>query len=166
MLKLIYGPDPIFSQKAQPVTNVTDDTRLKIKQMFEIMYAHQGVGLGANMVGLLEKIIVIDLQEGGVKQPIAMVNPRIREISQDTQSFEEGSLSFPGISAEIIRPKSICVKYLDEHGTEKQKHAAGWLAQVIQHEIDYLDGVIFLDYLSKLKKQTLLKKLKKTQKVL
>ncbi|WP_321389293.1 peptide deformylase [Emcibacter sp.] len=163
-LKLIYAPDPIFRQKAAPVDRVDDEIRQMSSDMFEVLYREQGVGLGANMVGLLKRLIVIDLQEGGVKQPIAMVNPEIVEKSEELQAFEEGSLSYPGISAEITRPKNITVTYLDEQGAAQTLEAEGWLATVIQHEVDYLDGVVFLDYLSPVKRNMLLKKMKKYRK--
>ena len=163
-LKLVYAPDPIFRQIAEPVEAVDDGIRALLAGMFEVLYRERGVGLGANMVGLLKRLVVIDLQEGGVKTPIAMVNPEIIEKSDEMQIFEEGSLSYPAISAEITRPKSITVKYLDEQGAEQTLKAEGWLATVIQHEVDYLDGVVYLDYLTPMKRNMLLKKMKKFRK--
>ncbi|WP_417319197.1 peptide deformylase [Emcibacter sp.] len=163
-LKLIFAPDPVFRQTAVAVEKVDDDIRALLKAMFEVLYAERGVGIGANMVGLLKRLIVIDLQEGGEKRPFAMVNPVIIEKSEETQTFEEGSLSYPGISAEVTRPKKITVNYLDEEGAEQTLAAEGWLATVIQHEVDYLDGVVYLDYLSQMKRNMLLKKMKKYKK--
>lgn len=160
-LSLLIAPDPIFSQHAAPVTQVDERIRQHIAEMFETLYRERGVGLGANMVGLLKRIIVIDLQENGVKTPLAMINPEIIAASQEMQSHEEASLSFPGIHATVTRPKAIEVCYLDEQGKEQSLHAEGWLATVIQHERDYLDGVVYLDYLSKMKRTMLMKKMLK-----
>ena len=164
-LKLVYAPDPVFRQTAEPVGQVDDEIRALLDGMFEVLYRERGVGLGANMVGLLKRLVVIDLQEGGAESPIAMVNPEIIEKSEETQTFEEGSLSYPSISAEVTRPKQITVTYLDAQGAEQTLRAEGWLATVIQHEVDYLDGVIYLDYLSPVKRNMLLKKMKKFRKL-
>ena len=120
-----------------------------------------GRGLGANMVGLLERIVVIHMWERDKLLTYSMVNPEIIEFSKETQVFEEASLSFPGISAKITRPKQIKVKYLDYNGNEQMLEADNFLSTVIQHEIDYLDGKIFLDYLSKIKRDMLINKMKK-----
>lgn len=160
-LSLIIAPDPIFNQTAEPVALVDDAVRHLISEMFEVLYQEEGVGLGANMVGLLKRIIVIDLQEGGVKTPLAMINPEIISSSEEMQVREEASLSFPGIHGKVSRPKSIEVRYLDEQGKTRSLHADGWLATVIQHERDYLDGIVYLDYLSKMKRTMLMKKMLK-----
>lgn len=160
-LSLIIAPDPIFSQCAEPVAIVDDAIRRLISEMFEVLYREQGVGLGANMVGLLKRIIVIDLQEGGLKTPLAMINPEIISSSDEMQAREEASLSFPGIHGKVSRPKSIEVRYLDEQGETRSLQADGWLATVIQHERDYLDGIVYLDYLSKMKRTMLMKKMLK-----
>jgi peptide deformylase len=162
---LTLAPDPIFRQVAMPVNAVNDKVRTHIDAMFETLYREQGVGLGANMVGLLERIIVVDLQEGGVRTPLAIVNPHLVEVSDETQVFEEASLSFPGISAKIMRPASIKVTYLDREGKSRCIEAKGFLAQVIQHEMDYLDGRTFLDHLSPVKRKMLLKKYEKTKRI-
>lgn len=160
-LSLIIAPDPIFNQTAEPVAIVDDSIRQLVSEMFEILYQKQGVGLGANMVGLLKRIIVIDLQEGGLKTPLAMINPEIISSSDEMQVREEASLSFPGIHAKVNRPQSVEVRYLDEQGAPQSLGADGWLATVIQHERDYLDGVVYLDYLSKMKRTMLIKKMLK-----
>ncbi len=160
-LSLIIAPDPIFSQCAEPVALVDETVRHIISEMFEVLYQEQGVGLGANMVGLLKRIIVIDLQEGGLKTPLAMINPEIISSSAELQVREEASLSFPGIHAKVSRPQSIEVRYLDQQGVSQSLRAEGWLATVVQHERDYLDGVVYLDYLSKMKRNMLMKKMLK-----
>lgn len=161
-LNLVFAPDPIFRQKAVPVVTVTDETRALVDAMFDVLYREQGVGLGANMVGLLHRIVVIDLQETGDKTPLTLIDPERIKASEETQVFTEASLSFPGISAEITRPRAITVTYLDYDGNPRELEAEGWLAQVIQHEMDYLDGRTYLDHLSSLKRSRLLKKMQKT----
>ena len=160
-LPLIIAPDPVFRMTAEPVNEVDDQTRAEVKAMFDTLYREQGVGLGANMVGLLKRIIVVDLQEEGKKAPLAMINPEITKLSGETQTFEEASLSFPGISANVTRPGSIDVAYLDTDGNSRSLEATGFLATVIQHEIDYLDGRTYLDHLSAVKRNMLLKKMAK-----
>lgn len=161
MLSLVMGPNPIFKQKALPVAEVNDAVRQDVQDMFRIMYAEGGLGLGANMVGLLKRIVVVDLQQDGIKAPLALINPEIMASSDETQSTQEASLSFPGISAEITRPKAITLRYLDENGKEQTLDADGFLAVVIQHEMEYLDGKTYLDHLSKMKRDMLIKKMKK-----
>ena len=162
-LPLVVGPDPVFRKKAETVEVVDDSIRTLISDMFETLYQEQGVGIGANMVGVLKRIIVIDLKENGTKQPIAMVNPEIIKTSGDRQVFEEASLSFPGISAKIERPSRITVRFLGEQGDHQEIEAQGFLATVIQHEMDYLEGRTFLDHLSRVKRDGLMRKYRKMQ---
>ncbi|WP_025897967.1 peptide deformylase [Sneathiella glossodoripedis] len=162
-LPLVIAPDPIFRKKAEVVDKVDDEIRGHIHDMFETLYAANGLGLGANMVGLLKQIIVIDLKENGVSQPLAMVNPEILQSSDSMQVYNEASLSFPGISADIKRPDQITVRYLDEPGDEQTLKADGFLATVIQHEMDYLQGRTFLDHLSRTKRDTLMRKYLKSR---
>lgn len=163
-LQLVYAPNAIFRKKALPVEAVNDRVRALIDQMFEVLQIENGIGLGANMVGLLERIVVINMWERDKLLTYSMVNPEIIESSKETQVFEEASLSFPGISAKIARPKQIKVKYLDYHGNQQILEADNFLSTVVQHEIDYLDGKIFLDYLSKIKRDMLINKMKKYMK--
>ncbi|WND03096.1 peptide deformylase [Temperatibacter marinus] len=163
MISLRIAPDPILRKTAKKVTHVTDELRGIIRQMYDLLYAARGIGLGANMVGLLERIVIVDLQDGDHPK-VTMINPVITWHSEEMQSNEEASLCFPGISAEVTRPLEISVTYLDETGHEQTLQAAGWFAQVIQHEIDYLDGKIYLDYLSKMKRDRLMKKMEKYKK--
>lgn len=160
-LELVIAPHPIFHQIAQPVEKVDDETRADVVAMFDTLYREQGVGIGANMVGLLKRIIVIDLQKDGKKTPLAMINPVVARASPETQVFEEASLSYPGISAKITRPSEVTVTYLDTQGETQSLDAAGFLATVIQHEMDYLDGQTYLDHLSSVKRKMLLKKMEK-----
>ncbi|MCL4159976.1 UNVERIFIED_CONTAM: hypothetical protein GTU68_047224 [Idotea baltica] len=131
--------------------------------MINLLYAEQAVGAAATMVGILKRVVVIDLQEKGKRAPISMINPEIIYRSEDLQVFEEGSICFPGVSAEIKRPTSITVNFLDEKGADRSLDASGYLSSVIQHEIDYLNGVTYFDYLTSVKKNLLLKKTKKHQ---
>ncbi|WP_339861617.1 peptide deformylase [Paremcibacter congregatus] len=163
-LPLIYGPDPIFSQIALPVTSFDTDLATLTQRMIATLYQEQAVGLGANMVGSLQRIIVIDLQDNGNRTPQIFINPKITGKSAEKQCFEEGSVCFPGISAEITRAKSLTLTYQDIRGQILTLEADGYLATVIQHELDYLDGVIFLDHLSTIKRKMLLRKTQKFQK--
>lgn len=165
-LPLVIAPDPVFRMVAAPVVIVDDQTRAEVDAMFETLYKEKGLGLGANMVGLLKRIIVVDLQEDGKKAPLAMINPIVVRASKERQLFEEASLSFPGIGAKIRRPKSIEVTYLDTQGGEQTLEAEGFLATVIQHEMDYLDGRTYLDHLSVTKRNLLLKKMSKLKKAI
>jgi len=161
LLNIIIAPNPIFKQKAKVVENFNEEIKHIISDMLETMYHEHAVGLGANMVGIPWQIAVLDLKENNINKPYVMVNPEILEYSKDLDEYEEASLSFPGISSKIIRPKKIKAKYLDENGQEQILEADGFLSRVIQHEVDYLKGTVFLDYLSKLKRDMLLKKMTK-----
>lgn len=160
-LHLITAPDPIFRQKAEVVEVVDDDIRAIVDQMFEVLYAEKGLGLGANMVGVLKRICVVDLGEDGKREPITLINPEIIEASDELEEYEEASLSYPGISAKIKRPKEITVKFLDRDGKAQELKAEVPLSTVIQHEMDYLGGRTYLDHLSKMKRDRLLKKMQK-----
>ncbi len=158
---LIRGFDPIFRKKAAPVTVFDADLRRTVDRLYEILYAAGGIGLGANMVGLLQRIAIVDLQPGGVRTPLTLINPEITWMSEERQTFEEASLCFPGIGAPVTRPAAIRLTYRDADGAEWRREAEGWLAQVIQHEVDYLDGILFPDRLSRLKRDGLMKKIRK-----
>lgn len=165
-LPLVFAPDPVFRKTAEAVSEVDDEIRQLIRDMFDTLYLEKGLGIGANMVGVLKRVIVLDLQDGGIKNPIAMINPDISFASDEVQTFTEASLSFPGIEAKVTRPTSISVQYLNEHGAVSQMDADGFLATVIQHEMDYLDGRTFLDQLSRLKRDALMRKYKKLRRTI
>ena len=130
--------------------------------MEETMYKAPGIGLAAVQIGILKRVVVIDIsKDDGKKNPLFFVNPKIIYKSENTSTYEEGCLSLPGQFAEIERPAECLVKYLDFYGKEKQLKADGLMATCIQHEVDHLDGILFIDYLSKLKKTMIIKKLKK-----
>ena len=135
--------------------------------MLETMYAAPGIGLAAIQVGIPKRIIVLDIeQKEGKKNPLFFVNPEIIEKSKDLSTYEEGCLSVPGQFAEIDRPDKCHIKYLDYYGEKKEINAEGMLATCIQHEMDHLEGILFIDYLSKLKKSMIVKKLSKQKKVI
>ena len=159
--KLIYGPNPIFKRTSENVEKVDDEILDLCAGLRELLYAQAAVGVAATMVGVLKRVIVVDLQENDKKSPFSMINPVIVSASEEMQSFEEGSICFPGVSAQITRPKSIKVEYLDEGGKKVRMDATGYLSTVIQHEIDYLDGKTYFDYLSPMKRKLLFKKTKK-----
>lgn len=163
-LNLIMAPNPIFKQSALPVTNIDDDVRALCHDMLETLYEERGIGVAAPMVGILKRIIVIDLQEDGIRSPLVCINPTVNSTSTETQKHEEASLCFPGIRAEIERPTAINLDYLDMEGKTQNLQAKGWLSTVIQHELEYLDGKVFLDNLSKLKRNRLIKKMVKDMK--
>ena len=164
ILKLIEAPNSIFKQKAKPVTVFDEGLKNLVEAMFDVLYHHQGIGLGANMVGVLQRIIIIDLQTDGKNTPMIFINPEIEFIDAEMQTYTEASLSFPGISADINRHKNISLKYNNLRGEVKKLTTEGWLATVIQHEMDYLNGRTFLDHLSPVKRDSLLRKMKKINK--
>ena len=165
MRKILIEPDPILRQKSKPLENVNDETRKLMDEMLETMYQAPGIGLAAVQIGILKKIVVIDVsKEKEKKNPLFLVNPEILNRSKETSIYEEGCLSLPGQFAEIERPSECLLKYIDYHGKEKQLKADGLLATCIQHEVDHLNGILFVDYLSKLKKDMIVKKLLKYKK--
>lgn len=161
ILSLVYAPDPIFRKKASPVEKVDDAVRSIIDDMFETLEFEKAVGMGANMVGILKRIAIADLHENGVSKPYTFINPEIFWYSDELQEFEEASICFLGISAAVKRPRAIKLRYLDYNGNKQELEAEGFFASVIQHEIDYLNGKIFLDYVSKMKRDMLIKKMQK-----
>ena len=165
--KIIIEPDNILREKSEPIEKVDDELKILMDDMLETMYAAPGIGLAAVQVGILKRLIVIDIsknEEG--KDPLFLVNPEIIFRSKKTSTYEEGCLSLPGHYAEIERPAECHINYIDYDGKQKNLKADGLLATCIQHEIDHLDGVLFIDYLSKLKKDMILKKLIKHKKEL
>jgi len=160
-LSLVMAPDPIFKQSADDITQIDGDVRSLCNDMLETLYAERGIGIAAPMVGVLKRIIAIDLQEEGARAPLVCINPVLKNTSDQTHKHEEASLCFPGIRAEVERPSSIELTYLDLDGITQSLKADGWLATVIQHEMEYLDGRTFLDNLSKLKRDRLIKKMVK-----
>ena len=160
--KILTEPDPFLRQKSTPVEQVDDEIRSLMDDMRETMYAAPGIGLAAVQIGVPKRVIVIDLSKDSEKRdPMYFVNPEIIKKSEDDASYEEGCLSVPNQFAEIDRPKNCDVEYLDYNGKKKLLKAEGLLATCIQHEMDHLEGILFIDYLSKLKKSMIIKKLSK-----
>ena len=163
--KIVIEPDPILRKKSDALEKVDNDIRKLLNEMLETMYSAPGIGLAAVQIGILKRLIVIDIsKEKENKNPIFMINPEIIHKSNKTSMYEEGCLSLPGHFAEIERPAECLVKFLDYNGKEKELNAEGLLSTVIQHEVDHLNGVLFIDYLSKLKKDMIIKKLVKQKK--
>ena len=165
--KILTEPDPFLRQKSTSVDKVNDKTRSLMDDMLETMYKAPGIGLAAIQVGVPKRIIVIDLSKDGEKKnPLYFVNPEIVIKSNQNTSYEEGCLSVPNQFAEISRPDTCKIRFLDYEGNEKTIEAKGLLATCIQHEMDHLEGILFIDYLSKLKKNMIIKKLSKQKKTL
>ena len=163
--KILTEPDPILRKKCEPLEKVDSDTKKLMDDMLETMYAAPGIGLAAVQVGILKRLVVIDISKTEEKkQPIFLINPQIIRQSKKTSVYEEGCLSLPGQFAEIERPAECTIKYIDYNGKEKDLKADGLLATCIQHEVDHLNGILFIDYLSKLKKDMIIKKLVKQKK--
>ena len=160
--KIIIEPDPILRKKCEPLEKVDTDTKKLMDDMLETMYAAPGIGLAAVQIGILKRLVVIDIsRDEEKKNPIFLINPEITNQSKKTSVYEEGCLSLPGQFAEIERPAKCTIKYIDYNGKEKDLKADGLLATCIQHEVDHLNGILFIDYLSKLKKSMIIKKLSK-----
>jgi peptide deformylase len=164
LLDILHFPDPRLRIKAKPVPAVTDATRRLIKDMLETMYAAPGIGLAATQVGVDERVIVVDVSDDS-DEPMAFINPEIltqegREISQ------EGCLSVPGVYEDVERAERIRVRALDRNGKQLEFDADGLLAICIQHEIDHLNGKLFVDYLSDLKRQRIRKRIEKEEREL
>ncbi len=163
--KIIIEPDPVLRKKCDPLEKVDDQTRKLMKDMLETMYNAPGIGLAAIQIGILKRLVVIDIsKDQEKKEPLFLINPEIIHTSNKTSIYEEGCLSLPGQFAEIERPAECVLKYVDYQGIQKEMKAEGLLATCIQHEVDHLNGILFIDYLSKLKKDMIIKKLAKQKK--
>jgi peptide deformylase len=163
---ILTAPDIRLKQKSKPVEGgVTDAHRALMDDMLETMYAAPGIGLAAIQIGEPVRIIVMDVsREGEEKAPRYFVNPEILWASEETAPYEEGCLSVPEIYDEIERPARVKLRYLNYHGAEIEEDAEGLFAVCIQHEMDHLEGVLFIDHLSRLKRENALRKLKKARK--
>ncbi len=158
---IITEPNTILRQVSKPVSSVSDKERKLMDDMLETMYAANGIGLAAIQIGIPKRIIVMDISKDGKKNPMFFVNPKIKNKDKEKTTYEEGCLSVPNYFAEVDRPKYCEVEYLNYHGESKILKADGLLATCIQHEMDHLEGILFIDYLSKLKKTMIVKKLSK-----
>lgn len=152
--------DPVLREKAAPVQTITDEHRKLIADMFETMYAEEGVGLAAPQVGVSDRIIVVDPHDEETAA-FALINPEILEASKETEKGEEGCLSIPGVRDLVERSLTVKVRGLTDKGDLREIEAAGLLARILQHEVDHLDGVLFFDRMSPLKRKLLLAKWQK-----
>ncbi|MDA7812199.1 peptide deformylase [Candidatus Pelagibacter sp.] len=159
---ILTEPNKLLRQTSKSVENVGDEERRLMDDMLDTMYAAAGIGLAAIQIGVPKRIIVMDIsRDEDKKEPRYFVNPVIKNRNNETSKYEEGCLSVPDQFAEIERPNECEVEYLDYNGKKKLLKADGLLATCIQHEMDHLEGVLFIDYLSKLKKSMIIKKLSK-----
>jgi peptide deformylase len=181
ILPIIEAPDPRLKTVSEPVEAVTDEHRTLIADMFETMYDAPGIGLAAIQVGVPKRILVIDLQEpvehdheegehcdhdhGVIRDPRVFINPEILDPSDTMRTYEEGCLSVPDQFADVDRPDAVTARWLDENGEQHEERIEGMLATCLQHEMDHLEGILFIDHLSRLKRQMVLKKLEKARKL-
>lgn len=173
VLPLVIAPDPRLKEVSKPVDAVDDELRAFMDDMVETMYASNGIGLAAIQVGVSKRILVMDIHYGssryddgegdGDRNPMFLVNPEITWESDEQNVYEEGCLSFPGQYAEVERPKRVTVKFLDYHGNEQTMEADELLSTCVQHEMDHLNGIVFVDHVSKMKRDMIIRKLKKQQ---
>lgn len=168
LLPIIVAPDPRLKITAEPVDQVDDELRALMDDMLETMYDAPGIGLAAPQVGLGKRVIVVDVrddgEDDGEPNPYRMVNPEIIEVSEDDRIHEEGCLSLPDQYAEVERPDSVRVRYIDENNQTCELDAEGLLGTCVQHEIDHLDGILFVDHITALKRKMILRKLIKIKK--
>ncbi|WP_428542379.1 peptide deformylase [Rhodopila sp.] len=165
-LAILIAPNPMLKARAQPVKPADRDTvRELIPRMFATMYQAPGIGLAAPQIGRGLRLVVIDLAPDDKPEPRSLINPEIVAASDELATREEGCLSLPGQYADISRPARIKLRYLDETGARRQIEADGLLAACLQHELDHLDGVLFVDHLSALKRNMIMRRLAKEQRL-
>jgi peptide deformylase len=161
---ILTVPDPALKQKSAPVATVDDSIRALMNDMLETMYAAPGIGLAAIQIGVPKRVIVMDLADKGEPpQPRYFVNPEILEAGEELAPYEEGCLSVPDIYDEVERPTRVKIRYLDYDGNEVVEDAEGLFAVCIQHEMDHLEGILFIDHLSRLKRERAVKAVKKAR---
>ncbi len=165
ILKIIKAPDPILKKRCVPVEAVDDEIRRLMDDMLETMYAAPGVGLAAPQVAVQKRIVVVDVSDrNSERSPLQLANPEIIKKSDDIATFDEGCLSFPDQFAEVERPASVRIRYIDYNNAPQEIEAEGLLSTCIQHEIDHLDGRLFVDHISMLKRNMILRKMTKLKK--
>lgn len=163
LLEILRAPHPLLKTKAKPVEAIDDALRQLAADMFETMYKAPGIGLAAPQIGVLQRLVVVDVADGDERRPLVLVNPEIHWSSEEVATAEEGCLSLPNQFAEVTRPGAVRLSYLDQHGESRELAAEGLLARCVQHEIDHLDGVLFVDHLSALRRNMILRRLAKTK---
>ncbi|KKB13189.1 peptide deformylase [Devosia geojensis] len=162
---ILVIPDPRLRAVADPIEAVDDDVRALARDMLDTMYDAPGIGLAAPQIGVMRRIVVMDLaKEGEEPAPMVLINPEILKVSEETQVTEEGCLSIPELYYEVERPAEVTVRYTDLDGKTVEVDAKERLAVCIQHELDHLDGVLYIDYLSRLKRDRVIKKFDKAAK--
>ena len=175
VMPIIEIPDPVLRQQSLPVESVGDETRALIRDMFETMYKAPGIGLAAVQVAVPRRLLVIDLQEPEdgkeddpeaepVRRPFVFINPEIVQASDAHKVYNEGCLSIPDQYAEVERPDIVRARWIDEHGKEQEGEFGGLMSVCLQHEIDHLNGVLFVDHLSRLKRDIIVRKVLKARK--
>ena len=163
---LVIAPDPRLLIPSAKVEVVDDAVRALLNDMLETMYANDGIGLAAVQIGVHKRCIVVDVaQRDGEKHPMKLVNAEIISNSENESVFNEGCLSFPDQYSEVVRPETVTIRYLDENGVQKTIAADGILATCIQHEIDHTNGIVFVDHISKMKRDIILRKLNKAKRL-
>jgi len=166
LLPIITAPDQRLQSSALPVTSVDAEIRRLMDDMLETMYGAPGIGLAAPQVGISKRVLVIDVnmnENGEPGDPLLVANPTLSWISENRKTTEEGCLSLPGQYAEVERPAQIRVKFIDQHNRDQEFEVDGLVAACLQHEMDHLDGRLFIDHLSRLKKNMILRKLAKSK---
>lgn len=164
--EIIVLPDPLLRTVSKQVKTVDAATRRLMDDMLDTMYEAPGIGLAAVQIGEPQRLVVIDIsREGEERQPLFLVNPEITWSSEEESDYEEGCLSIPEFFDMVTRPKEVKVRYLDRQGEAQEQLCSGVLATCVQHEIDHLNGVLFIDYLTKLKRDRVVKKFAKAQKL-
>lgn len=164
-MKIFEIPEPVLREKSLPVEKIDAKVRQILDDMLETMYAAHGVGLAAPQVGLLQRMVVIDIAGKDEDPcPYKMINPKIVSHSDEMESCSEGCLSLPSSYAPVSRYKSVTVQYLDENGNEKSLEATDFFAKAVQHELDHLDGVLFIDHLSPMRRKMVIKRVEKMRK--
>ena len=162
---IVFLPDKLLRQVSKPVAKIDADVKKLVKDMFDTMYDAPGVGLAAVQIGVPKRIVTVDATRGDdEKNPIAMINPEIVWESEETVAHEEGCLSIPEYLEQVVRPDRVKVRFLNLDGEKQEIDADGLLARVVQHEIDHINGVLFIDHLSKLKRDRVTKKYTKAAK--
>ena len=163
-LPIITAPDPRLRRKCAPVDEVDETVRALMDDMLETMYAAPGIGLAAPQVGVRKRVIVVDVtRDDDRRMPYRMANPEVVQVSETLANYEEGCLSLPEHYSEVARPDGARIRYLDEHGEKREIEVEGVLATCLQHEIDHLDGILFVDHISKLKRDMIVRKLAKAK---
>lgn len=163
---IIKLPEPILKTVSAPVAAVTEDVHRLVRDMFDTMYAAPGIGLAAVQIGVPKRLVVTDVaKDDAPKSPLCFVNPEIVWRSEETTEYEEGCLSIPEFYDKVVRPAEVRVRYMDLEGEEQMLHCTGLLATCIQHEIDHINGILFIDHLTRLKRERIVKKFIKAAKL-